>query len=76
MCKGCGIIKTKAVKAYSLNPRSSMTIYEVKTRRRAPASKRVKLLHWSSWNPDWSPKQGRVGCGRQNLYRITAFKSK
>ena len=27
------------------------------------------------WSPDWSPKQGRVGCGRQNLYRITAFDS-
>ena len=24
----------------------------------------------------WSPKQGRVGCGRQNLCRITAFDSK
>ena len=24
----------------------------------------------------WSPKQGREGCGRQNLYRITAFDSK
>ena len=24
----------------------------------------------------WSPTQGRVGCGRQNLCRITAFDSK
>ena len=24
----------------------------------------------------WSPKQGREGCGRQNLYRITALDSK
>ena len=24
----------------------------------------------------WSPKQGRVGYGRQNLYRITVFDSK
>ena len=24
----------------------------------------------------WSANQGRVGCGRQNLYRITAFDSK
>ena len=28
------------------------------------------------WSPDWSPKQGRVGCGHQNLHRITAFNSK
>ena len=25
---------------------------------------------------NWIPKQGRVGCGRQNLCRITAFDSK
>ena len=36
MSKGCGIIKAKAVKAYSRNPRSSMTVYEAKTRRRPP----------------------------------------
>ena len=24
----------------------------------------------------WSPKQGRVGSSRQNLFRITAFHSK
>ena len=24
----------------------------------------------------WSANQGKVGCGRQNLYRITAFDSK
>ena len=28
------------------------------------------------WSPDWSPKQGRVGCSRHNLYRMTAFDSK
>ena len=48
MCKGCGIIKAKAVKAYSRNPRSSMTVYEAKTWRRPPALKKVKLLYWSS----------------------------
>ena len=48
MCKGCRIIKAKAVKAYSRNPRSSMTVYEAKTQPRPPALKKVKLLHWSS----------------------------
>ena len=46
MCKGC-VIVAKAVKAYSRNPRSSMTVYEAKTRRRPPALKKVKLLYWS-----------------------------
>ena len=39
---------------------------------------------WRKWNrclvfllmEYWSPKQGRVGCGRQNFSRITAFDSK
>ena len=48
MCKGCAIIKAKAVKAYSRNPQSSMTVYKANTRRRPPALKKVKLLHWSS----------------------------
>ena len=41
-------------------------------------------LHWRNWNrcpglmlmKYWSRKQGRVGCGRQTLCRITAFDSK
>ena len=43
--RGCGIIKAKAVKAYCRNRRSSMTVYEAKTRRRPPALKKVKLPH-------------------------------
>ena len=42
-------------------------------------------LHWRKWNRSvlvfllmeyWSPKQGLMGCGRQNSSRITAFDSK
>ena len=80
MCKGCGIIIAKAVKAYSRNPRSSMTVYEAKTRAKTPCTEESEttalvFLLKEYWSPDWSPKQGRVGCGRQNLYRITAFDS-
>ena len=28
------------------------------------------LLLKEYWSPDWSPKQGREGCGSQNLYTI------
>lgn len=42
-----------------------------------PTLKKVKPLSWSSLLIEtWSPKQGRVGSGCQNLFRITAFHSK
>ena len=75
MCKGCGIIKAKAVKPYSRNPRSSMTVYKAKTRRRPPATTALVFLLKEYWSPDWSPNQGGGGggCRRQNLYRKKAI---
>ena len=81
MCKGCRIIKAKALKDYSCNPRSSMTVYEAKTRAKTPCTEESEttalvFLLKEYWSPDWSPKQGRVSRGHQNLYRIKAFDSK
>ena len=65
------MIKAKAVETYRGNPRSSMPVYETKTRPRPPCieeSETAVLVFLLIEN--WSLKQGRVGSGRQNLFSI------
>ena len=65
------MIKTKPVETYRENPRSSMPGLRNEDSAKTPCieeSEAAVLVFLLIEN--WSPKQGRVGSGRQNLFSI------